>query len=902
MSKIHFSCNIIIFDSYQLSVNPPLIKNQKDNIQSKTQIKKVNNDLIMESKNKINFYTENKINLYNAFMNRDISYFPIIRIFGSTKSGQKCCVNIHKYFPYFYIGITKENYFNYNSQESLRAFAISLENTFIEYRTEIGRKSLFQVDNKENEKENDNNNLNLKEPEQVIHNITLVYKTNIYGYYNTESVFLKVECYNPGDIKDLMFILSQNGVNNNFYQCYDAHISYSTHFFGDFNLYGMGNIYLKNFSVRGTLPDNYYEIDYKKNFTIFQKNIKWDNKEKENNEINFDINNNYNNNEIPKEEIIKFIDKYNDFMIWDKKYIDFMNLNIKYNNFNKSSSSLLEIDCTIDDIIMENINTNEENEDLLNDNDVNKEVNISNLKLHIKHCTSLIDLWKEEIRRRKNSNLPPLKFEKISDQKVFTLTEDFFIKKKEESEFLLKLNYEINNTEINLDELQFLLMEENYINTNENNDESNENKNNIKQMIDAKLNYRNKYIEQYYGHSYEWYKDHYNKSLFQNIYEIITEHVNNNDDQEDQIIQNSDEEYKKIKEDYEFDLSCFDSERTLNELSINTSTRNLYKGILSNKTIDELTMNTPNKKKNEFNLGESSIKKLFFSEEKEGDKISKGKYLLIADSAMKKIIKMNSTNKKETQENNKIEENVEDINTLFYSDYDDYKKFYKLPMRLNPRFNAFKGNSLELMVNNHNKIIFKENKDKFKQINSELILNEEKNMVNNVDINKYDKIFFGKFYNKFNEKSNNENLLLSNDKNVYNLIYEKYDIEISPITEKKFVPSYKLNSKFKSPKSKKDLDDINFSNFISSSIFGSAISANNEGNKLSKKYEKYYEDSNNMTILSVEILADSKSNLAFNYLTDSILCIFFSFYDDNFITTEINTKFSLISVLFLYIF
>ena len=223
-------------------------------------------------------------------MSRDITYFPVIRIFGSTKSGQKCCVNIHNYFPYFYIGITKENYFNYNNEEVLKAFAISLENTFIEYRLEIGRKSLFQGENKENEKDIDNNNLNFKEPEQVIHKITPVYRTNIYGYFSQQSVFLKVECYNPGDIKDLMFILSQSNVNNKFYQCYDAHISYSTHFFGDFNLSGMSSLVLKNFSVRGGLPDGIYDIDYKNNFTIFQKNIKWDNKENEITENNYNIN------------------------------------------------------------------------------------------------------------------------------------------------------------------------------------------------------------------------------------------------------------------------------------------------------------------------------------------------------------------------------------------------------------------------------------------------------------------------------------------------------------------------------------------------------------------------------------------------------------------------------------
>ena len=125
MSKIYFSCNIIIFDSYQFSVNTYINKNIKNNISSKSQINNENKEIIIDNKNRIDFFSENKISLYNTFMNRDITFFPVIRIFGTTKSGQKCCVNIHNYFPYFYIEIKKENYFNYNNQKYLRAFAIS---------------------------------------------------------------------------------------------------------------------------------------------------------------------------------------------------------------------------------------------------------------------------------------------------------------------------------------------------------------------------------------------------------------------------------------------------------------------------------------------------------------------------------------------------------------------------------------------------------------------------------------------------------------------------------------------------------------------------------------------------------------------------------------------------------
>ena len=104
--------------------------------------------------------------------------------------------------------------------------------------------------------------------------------------------------------------------------------------------------------------------------------------------------------------------------------------------------------------------------------------------------------------------------------------------------------------------------------------------------------------------------------------------------------------------------------------------------------------------------------------------------------------------------------------------------------------------------------------------------------INDAEMNKYDKTFFNKLYNKYHGDKNNDNLLTNEDNNLYNLIYEKYDIEISPITEEKYFPSFKLNSKFKSPKSKKEQLDFNFSNFISSAIFRSGNSDKKEGKNM----------------------------------------------------------------------
>ena len=954
MSEVYFSCNIIIFDTYQLSSeannqipdSSKLSINNNNNVQSK-QMQNLNLKETTTNipSNEIDFFSENNINKYNILMRRNISFFPIIRIFGTTKLGQKCCVNIHNYLPYFYIGLTNENYFNYNNTDTLFTFATILEETFLEYRKESKKTSIYKNNNK-------NNNNQEEEQPQIIHNIIPVIKTNIYGYFNKPSTFLKIECYNPKDIPDLMYVLNQGAVNGTFFQCYDAHISHSTNFFRDFNLFGMGDIKIKNFSFRKGLILKNTDIDFNKNFTVFQNNIKWNS------------DNNTDNNTYSNEDIKNFIKQNNEFMIWDKKYIELMNLTIKYNKFNKSSSSNIEIDCTINDIIMEDDMSNINDIDLNNSNkNLNEEVNETNIKMHITHCSSLIDLWKDEIKRRKNENKPPLKFTKISDQGVFTLTEDYFLKHKKESEYLLKLNYKIIDIN-NKNELFNSISENKKIETNTDFNE-------IQRIINKKYNYRKMYMEKFCGRSYEWYKDHYNKTFFENILDVITQ-IETDDQKMEQEVENFDEFYK-IKEDYDFDLSCFCPNRTLDEQSIPIDKRKIAKDLITNKTFEDFNL-TPNNKNINFNstiVEEShsnsysnnkksdekynknlldSWQKLFSGEKEDLSKISNGKYLLLGSTKLKKIIKnrssqkisqsSNSCNKdKKNETNNKKEKSENEIiNEIYYSNPIDYKNYYKPPIIYNKIFKNYKGNSLEYMILNYNKIVYKPKK--LEKIATELLLDENSDI--DSSINKSDNYKLNQNNIKNNEYYDNQYFYKLNDSEEFkfdnieeinyndNLSYKKLINEISPITEKKQKNNPIDNMITPPPKStkppinptplpdfmvtpipqNKESDNKNNNNLIinnsnnSSSVsvefrelFGSEISnsvnntikltnKNNSNVKLFNLFDKNYESNNNMIIMSIELFPDSQSNIACNYFTDPIFNIFISIYDDNYINNK----------------
>ena len=61
---------------------------------------------------------------YSECRNRDIDKVPIIRIFGSTPQGQKCCLHTHGVFPYFYISVPDDEVFPLDFGKK---FTVSLE-------------------------------------------------------------------------------------------------------------------------------------------------------------------------------------------------------------------------------------------------------------------------------------------------------------------------------------------------------------------------------------------------------------------------------------------------------------------------------------------------------------------------------------------------------------------------------------------------------------------------------------------------------------------------------------------------------------------------------------------------------------------------------------------------------
>jgi hypothetical protein len=68
-------------------------------------------------------------------------------------------------------------------------------------------------------------------------------------------------------------------------------------------------------------------------------------------------------------------------------------------------------------------------------------VTVSNLKKHINYTKTLIDLWDDELERRKELKLEEMRFEKISDQNYFELVQSLNVKNPQIAKELISKNF-----------------------------------------------------------------------------------------------------------------------------------------------------------------------------------------------------------------------------------------------------------------------------------------------------------------------------------------------------------------------------------------------------------------------------------------------------------------------------
>ncbi|KAH6855272.1 hypothetical protein B0I37DRAFT_321731, partial [Chaetomium sp. MPI-CAGE-AT-0009] len=157
---------------------------------------------------------------------------PVIRVFGSTETGQKVCAHIHGAFPYLYVEY-RGPLDKPTVSEYIYGLHLSIDRALaINYRRDQSRG-----------------------PQRFVARVTLVKGIPFYGFHVGYRYYLKIYMLNPVVMTRLADLLQQGLVMGQKFQPYEAHLQYLLQFMTDYNLYGCDYLDAENVRFRAPIPD-----------------------------------------------------------------------------------------------------------------------------------------------------------------------------------------------------------------------------------------------------------------------------------------------------------------------------------------------------------------------------------------------------------------------------------------------------------------------------------------------------------------------------------------------------------------------------------------------------------------------------------------------------------------------
>ncbi|KAK8023998.1 DNA polymerase family B [Apiospora rasikravindrae] len=156
---------------------------------------------------------------------------PIVRVFGSTETGQKVCAHIHGALPYLYV-----EYDGSLLPEDVGAYIYRLHLSIDHALAVSYRRNVYAEDPK------------------FVARITLAKGIPFYGFFVGYRFYLKIYMLNPMVMTRLAELLQQGVIMKRKFQPYEAHLQYLLQFMTDYNLYGCGYIESRRVSFRAPVP------------------------------------------------------------------------------------------------------------------------------------------------------------------------------------------------------------------------------------------------------------------------------------------------------------------------------------------------------------------------------------------------------------------------------------------------------------------------------------------------------------------------------------------------------------------------------------------------------------------------------------------------------------------------
>ncbi|RDA88970.1 hypothetical protein CP532_0637 [Ophiocordyceps camponoti-leonardi (nom. inval.)] len=158
---------------------------------------------------------------------------PVVRVFGSTETGQKVCAHIHGAFPYLYV-----EYNGSLAPEQVGAFT---------YRLHLSIDHALAVSYRRDQHGNS---------AKFVARITLVKGVPFYGFHVGYRFYLKVYMFNPVVMTRLADLLQQGVIMKQKFQPYEAHLQYLLQFMVDYNLYGCDYLESSKTLFRAPVPQH----------------------------------------------------------------------------------------------------------------------------------------------------------------------------------------------------------------------------------------------------------------------------------------------------------------------------------------------------------------------------------------------------------------------------------------------------------------------------------------------------------------------------------------------------------------------------------------------------------------------------------------------------------------------
>lgn len=181
---------------------------------------------------------------------------PVIRIFGPTWAGQKCCVHLRGAFPYFYIDAHDQlcEARRKGAAAGIQAFLATLQSAITQAMAigTTGTASGPQRDDNGNAGDGSGPDrkgvasgaastpgagaavqggagdvpVHQGRPKAIVRKLSVEEGIPIYGYNNAYRMFIKVQLYNPAMLKRVAATLQSGRVLDTVFQPYETHISF----------------------------------------------------------------------------------------------------------------------------------------------------------------------------------------------------------------------------------------------------------------------------------------------------------------------------------------------------------------------------------------------------------------------------------------------------------------------------------------------------------------------------------------------------------------------------------------------------------------------------------------------------------------------------------------------------